>query len=60
MLVAVKQVLDYMEALNDTVVESHLTLIHHQFCPNLAFTNHTPYEGMRVSAIFTQKNKKSL
>ena len=93
MLVAVKQVLDYMEALNDTVVdveeslrkesklfdfpcfrcfrrsmignvkfcsESQLTLIHRQFCPNLAFTNHTPYEGMRVSAIFAQKSEKSL
>ena len=31
----------------------NLTLIHRQFCPNLALANHTPHEVMRVSAIFT-------
>lgn len=34
---------------------NNLTLIHRQFCPNLALVNHTPHEVMRVSAIFTQK-----
>ena len=32
---------------------NNLTLIHRQFCPNLALANHTPHEVMRVSAIFT-------
>ena len=31
----------------------NLTLIHRQFCPDLALANHTPHEVMRVSAIFT-------
>lgn len=34
---------------------NNLTLIHRQFCPNLALVNHTPHEVMRVSAIFAQK-----
>lgn len=34
---------------------NNLTLIHRQFCPNLALANHTPHEVMRVPAIFTQK-----
>ena len=33
----------------------NLTLIHRQFCPDLALANHTPHEVMRVSAIFAQK-----
>ena len=33
-----------------------LTLIHRQFCPNLALANHTPHEVMRVSAIFNEIN----
>ena len=33
---------------------SNLTLIHRQFCPNLALANHTPHEVMQVPAIFTQ------
>ena len=33
----------------------NLTLIHRQFCSNLALANHTPHEVMRVSAIFAQK-----
>ncbi len=33
----------------------NLTLIYHQFCPDLALIYHTPHEVMRVSAIFTQK-----
>ncbi|MDE6916312.1 MAG: hypothetical protein K2P39_05885, partial [Lachnospiraceae bacterium] len=32
---------------------NNLTLIHRQFCPNLALANHTPHEVMRVSAVFT-------
>jgi len=39
-------------------IESYLTLIHRQFCPNLALANHTPHEVMRVSAIFAQKKWK--
>ena len=34
----------------------YLTLIHRQFCSNLALVNHNPNEVMRISAIFPQKN----
>lgn len=36
-------------------ITHNLTLIYHQFHPNLALMYHTPYEVKRVSAIFTQK-----
>jgi len=38
----------------------YLTIIYHQFHPNLAIMNHTPHEVMRLSAIFNQKIEKSL
>lgn len=39
---------------------NNLTLIHRQFCPNLALANHTPHEVMRVPAIFTLKKVKKV
>ncbi len=33
----------------------NMTLICHQFCPDLALIYHTPHEVMRLSAISTQK-----
>jgi hypothetical protein len=38
----------------------NLTLIHRQFCPNLALANHTPHEVMRLPGILFQKSEKSL
>ena len=35
-----------------------MTIIHRQFCPNLALANHTPHEVMRVSAIFAWEKWK--
>lgn len=37
------------------LLQMDLTLIYHQFCPDLAIIYHTPYEVMRVSAIFMWK-----
>ncbi len=40
------------------VREIDLTLIYHQFCPDLAIIYHTPYEVMRLSAILAKNVKK--
>lgn len=39
---------------------NNLTLIHRQFCPNLALANHTLHEVMRVVGILLKKSEKSL